>query len=175
MQDYKNVIDILLRPDLDWKAIVVAIAKEHPGIVVEAVQPSYNWHKEVITNLISDPPRKVESVKLVRQYAGFALKEALDLINNVQEELYRRGMSTNGCLECRTMNHEQTLVYDAILRSIRKQGEVIAKDTEATADAIRIAEAVVDANGREDTLKTIAWRDAVKIAKACVALSRRPA
>ena len=87
---------------------------------MEAVQPSYNWHKEVITNLISVPPRKVESVKLVRQHTGFGLKEAVDLVNNVQEELYHRGMSTNGCLECRTMNHEQTLVYDAILNSIRK-------------------------------------------------------
>lgn len=120
MQDYKNVIDILLRPDLDWKAIVVAIAKEYPGIVVEAVQPSYNWHKEVIINLINVPPRKVETVKLVRQYAGFGLKEALDVVNNVQEELYHRGMSTSERFERRDMNHEQRLVYDAILKSIRK-------------------------------------------------------
>ena len=120
MQDYKNVIDILLRPDLDWKAIVVAIAKEYPGIVVEAVQPSYNWHKEVIINLINVPPLRVEAVKLVRQYAGFGLKEALDVVNNVQEELYHRGMSTLERFECRGMNHEQRLVYDAILKSIKK-------------------------------------------------------
>jgi hypothetical protein len=56
----------------------------------------------------------------VRQYAGFGLKEALDVVNNVQEELYHRGMSTSERFERRDMNHEQRLVYDAILKSIRK-------------------------------------------------------
>jgi ribosomal protein L7/L12 len=74
--NFKAVIDIV-SSDLDWKQIVVDIAKEHPQSVVDAAakqRPGFGWRshcKKLVLN-----GRNIEAVHYCRNATGMGLKEA---------------------------------------------------------------------------------------------------
>ena len=83
-----KIIDVLLNPSNDWRNIVIAIAKKHPEIVIEA--------GESITE--SDLPEldafilrgeKIQAIKYLRSKRNIGLKEAKEFCD--ERDIVLRG------------------------------------------------------------------------------------
>lgn len=83
MNHYPQVIDVLLDDSTDFRAIVIAIAKKHPKLVLDSMpkDPEPEWLREVDAHLASDAPgRKISAIKLWRAHTGAMLKEAKEAV-----------------------------------------------------------------------------------------------
>lgn len=88
MNDYMRTIDLLMSPDIDYREIVIEIAKKHPDILMEAAQTIENevpWKVEVDISLRAG--LKIDAIKRWRQATGLGLKEAKDAVEIRHEEL----------------------------------------------------------------------------------------
>lgn len=87
---HSTVINFLFQEDVNYRDIVIEIAKKHPEVLVEIISSKkkviYSWHQTVVAYIKEN--RRVEAVKLVREKLGYSLKEALDLCNYVQRLLW---------------------------------------------------------------------------------------
>ena len=88
-ESYAQVIDILVG-DYDWKAIVVAIAKEHPEVVCGAVNATADktnllelnyFHKNVLDYYRDEG--KVRAITHWREVTGDGLKEAKHAVESL--------------------------------------------------------------------------------------------
>lgn len=89
MNHHKTVIDILSAPDIDYKALVLEIAKSRPAAVVRAYAEvkaqAEPWRHDVIDLLKSD--QYVNAIKCVRENTGWMLKEAKDYCDKMRTAL----------------------------------------------------------------------------------------
>ena len=94
---YAQAIEILMQDNVDFRSIVVSLAKQHPEILVEIAGRKVSapqWHRDVVACALS--PNRVAAVKLYREHTGAGLKEALDVINHLQNLLFRSGHAVKG-------------------------------------------------------------------------------
>jgi ribosomal protein L7/L12 len=83
---YKKVIDILAQEDLDYKSIVIKLAKRYPETFVELVDPHKSYADEVCDMIAN---RKLyESVKLIRAKEGLGLYDAKQIMDNLVMRMY---------------------------------------------------------------------------------------
>lgn len=84
-ENYKKAIDILNRDDLDWKSVVIEIAKSSPAHVVKAVgEVDHPNLVEECRCIYLEQDRKIEAIKLYRQQTGADLKEAKEFIESLK-------------------------------------------------------------------------------------------
>lgn len=90
---YQKAIDLLLSNTIDYKKIVVELAKFYPETFVKLATSSFNepWHSKVKNYILAG--EKVSAVKLTREKLNLGLKEALDVVHLVQNELRSNGHS----------------------------------------------------------------------------------
>lgn len=91
-EHYSKAIDILVDEDLDWKAIVVGLAKKAPDLFVKLaeelsprmgprmfnVEPDLQLYTQVGEEL--KLRGKVPAIKMLRNATGCGLKEAKDYV-----------------------------------------------------------------------------------------------
>ena len=91
-QHYSKAIDILVNSELDWKSIVVALAKKAPDLFVKlaeevapphgpemfGVKPDLKLYTQVGEELKFNG--KVPAIKMLRNALGCGLKEAKDYV-----------------------------------------------------------------------------------------------
>lgn len=88
---YAKAIDIL-ETDVDFRKLVVEIAKCHPKAVVDAYKrvtlagyDSGSWQAEVIP--ILELGKKLEAVKVCKNHTGETLVKAKEMVEALMEEL----------------------------------------------------------------------------------------
>lgn len=89
-----QVIDILVRDNLDYRAIVIALAKRHPEVLVELAGPKATgpqWQKDVVAFVVAG--NNVGGIKLYREKTGAGLLEAKRTIDYLQNILFQWGKS----------------------------------------------------------------------------------
>ena len=80
-RNFKEVIDVLVSSEIDWKQLVVDIAKDHPASVVVAAGKQikiFGW-KEECRALVWNG-QKIEAIKACRAATGMSLKESKDAV-----------------------------------------------------------------------------------------------
>lgn len=93
---YSQAIEILMNPSVDFRAIVIALAKAHPEILVNIVGPRFNppqWQRDVVR--CAQDYNRVGAVKIYRNNTGSSLKEALDVVNQLHNLLFQNGYVNN--------------------------------------------------------------------------------
>lgn len=97
-QYYQMAIDILMTQDVNYKKIVIELAKKHPDIFIECM-----GQKQILTQLefeilnilkrdhttTSSP--KIEAIKHHRTVASSSLKEAKDAVEDMQVKFIELG------------------------------------------------------------------------------------
>lgn len=99
---YAQAIEILMQDNVDFRSIVVSLAKRHPEILVEIAGRKVSapqWHRDIVAYALS--PNRVAAVKLYREHTGSGLKEALDVVNHIQNLLFQHGHASAG-VDCAT-------------------------------------------------------------------------
>jgi len=84
MNYYARAIDILTKPDIDFRAMVIEIAKRHPKAVCE-VAVFETWEKECLPLIHAE--KKIHAVKVCRDLTGMSLKDAKDAVEALMERL----------------------------------------------------------------------------------------
>lgn len=87
MNLYPAVIEALMNGELNYRSVVIEIAKKHPKIVLAAIKDlsQLPWMKDIDELLRQD--RKIDAIKLWRSEEGIGLKEAKDAVEARQEKL----------------------------------------------------------------------------------------
>ena len=87
MNYYAEAIEALTDPDIDFRRIVIDVAKHHPKIFLEATGRKFDhgWRREVDTLLRAE--KKINAIKLWRSETGLGLKEAKDAVEARQREI----------------------------------------------------------------------------------------
>ena len=126
MSAYKQVIDLLMQPDLDHRALVIQIAKDEPTVLIAAAEalkkhltltsPTIQWQREVVDLIIGG--NKVNAIKTIRKETNFGLKEAKDIADHLHRYLYCAGrMNTNYDNMPDQLWPEQNAVFNEIVRN----------------------------------------------------------
>jgi len=77
MNYYAKAIDILTQPDVDYRTMLIEIAKRHPKVVCE-VGVFERWERECLPLIHNE--QKIGAIKLCRELTGVPLKEAKDAV-----------------------------------------------------------------------------------------------
>jgi len=89
-QNYKEVIEIISKGDLDWKKICIELAKERPDIFIQYVSKPEKLKKEWedLVKEISrkNPGNKILCIKKCREYSGFDLANAKNWVEENCDE-----------------------------------------------------------------------------------------
>jgi hypothetical protein len=102
-QVLSDVLDAMLDPNLDHKAVVLKLAKQYPGTflaVVEAVRTpdAMPWGRPIVEYIRNG--KLVDAVRTLRTEQDLALKEALDVCVNVQWTMFGQGWIPEPQREC---------------------------------------------------------------------------
>lgn len=93
---YMRAIDIIMEGDYDAKAVIRELVKRDPkmfcSIIDERPLAVEQWHRNVKKFMIDGSV--VEAIKLLRQETKLGLREAKDIVDNVQNRLYAIGYSS---------------------------------------------------------------------------------
>ncbi len=86
-EDYQAVMDIMLgQQELNYKKIVVELAKQNPKLLLKIMNPDRNmfavlakdpWMTEVRGHIGNGD--RIDAIKLIREKVGYGLKEAKDI------------------------------------------------------------------------------------------------
>lgn len=79
---YAEAIDILSN-DVDFKSILIEIAKAHPSIFVAAYK-SISWEKQLKQG-IANGLTKIEAIKLCRALNGMSLQDAKSTVESLKD------------------------------------------------------------------------------------------
>lgn len=95
-QAYKDVIDLLTQEFVDYRKLVIAIAKENPEAVMRAVylgaaRPAA-WAREAAAFIKANNP--VHAIKQIRIEHGLGLKEAKDIVDTARLRMQDLGRMT---------------------------------------------------------------------------------
>jgi hypothetical protein len=89
---YKKAIDILMSDNLNYKELIVRLAKDNPELFIDLVQinraPVDHDIRSILGNLLSG--NRIEAIKLTRTKFSLELKEAKDVINNLCDNLSQK-------------------------------------------------------------------------------------
>lgn len=109
---YKAAIELLLNGNVDYRDIVIKLAKQQPSLFIALAAPPeapksepYEWiagkailkseltsrHSDIINLLRGN--QKVSAIKALRELYGVGLKEAKDVIDNLCNYLANRSVS----------------------------------------------------------------------------------
>lgn len=89
---YKRVIEIISEDDLDYKAIVIAIAKDDPATFLKyADKRQPPKHVQMIYESIVSQ-NKVQAIKDLRATHNLGLKDAKDIVDHIELTLAHRGV-----------------------------------------------------------------------------------
>lgn len=115
---YSRAIDLLLSDQVDYKQVVVELAKKHPTIFVRLVDGSSpvtrpRWHRRV--NSLIQSVRKIDAIRLIREETGLGLREAKDIADNVQHELYVAGRNCEDYAQPARLDAALTRLVGAIV------------------------------------------------------------
>jgi hypothetical protein len=95
-QAYAAAIDLIVQPNIDFKQIVLHLAKTNPVILMRTIESMNGtftaepWMREVLRFLAHE--NVVGAIKEVRTRTGYGLKEAKDVVDNVRAFLNDRGI-----------------------------------------------------------------------------------
>lgn len=78
---YKHAIEILSKQDVNWRAIVYEIAKDHPKAIVDCFREDWEVPVKEALGL-----GKVPAIKLYREITGKSLKEAKEAVDKMVEQ-----------------------------------------------------------------------------------------
>jgi hypothetical protein len=97
------VIDALLDSKLDHKAVVLKLAKEFPETFLEVIRSqqtpdAWSWGRGIVQSIRDQ--KLVEAVKALRTEKDLGLKEALDIVVNVQYSMFGQGWVPEPMREC---------------------------------------------------------------------------
>ena len=84
MNYYARAIDIITKPETDFRALVIEIAKRHPKAVCE-VAVFEGWEQECLPLIRSE--QKIQAIKVCRAMTGMSLEEAKDAVEALMERL----------------------------------------------------------------------------------------
>lgn len=81
MNHYPDVIDVLLNDGTDFRAIVVAISKKHPKLILDSLPETKDslWKNEV--DIFLRDGMYVSAIKLWREKTGSTLKDVKDAVD----------------------------------------------------------------------------------------------
>ena len=88
MNDYSKVIDILMSGELDYKKVVIEMAKKYPGTFLEIVNPAQPWMIDIIHNIRNGD--LIMAIKILRQEVKFPLKNAKEVCEKLAFAIYKR-------------------------------------------------------------------------------------
>ena len=115
---YAQAIEILMQDNVDFRSIVVSLAKQHPEILVEIAGRKVSapqWHRDVVAYALSI--NRVAAVKLYREHTGVGLKEALDVVNHIQNLMFQNGYAESG-VDCAVPGPRTIVEAEKIFHSV---------------------------------------------------------
>lgn len=84
--DYKKVIDLLVKKELEWKKICINLAKEYPDIFLQCAENTKQivktWQEQTIEYAKQYPNNKIQCIKFCREHSGLGLAEAKEFVDN---------------------------------------------------------------------------------------------
>lgn len=120
MEFYKKVIMLLTDGEVDYRTIALELAKEHPDLFVKyaSAREVLEWEREVIALVRQE--KYVESIRTLRNNAGYGLKEAKDIVDNLRERMGFRGWNGTGWIPNRIVDKDQLATLDDLIRASKK-------------------------------------------------------
>ena len=91
-KDFSALIDLLMSGTLDYKKIVTDLIKTQPEVFLQLIDRRSNvegWRAEII-DFMRDG-KKVDAIRSLRQLMGYGLKDAKDVIDNLQDYMHVNG------------------------------------------------------------------------------------
>jgi hypothetical protein len=89
---YQEAIDCLMAPTIDYRTIVIALAKRYPNVLIELANGTKeDWHVFVLEQLKKG--EKVNAIKETRFRTGLGLKEAKDIVDYAMHIGHVHGLS----------------------------------------------------------------------------------
>ena len=79
---YNHIIDVILDDWVDWRYVVIQIAKTDPALVILASNKSC-WKNQVALYAKQHPGEKIKCIKLCRELTNMGLKEAKDYVESL--------------------------------------------------------------------------------------------
>jgi hypothetical protein len=81
---YKQAIDLLMNSDLDFRAMIVRLAKEDPETFINLTNKPKK-SEEYLYRVVSEIKNgnKVSAIKILRENTGFMIKESKDIVDNL--------------------------------------------------------------------------------------------
>jgi ribosomal protein L7/L12 len=80
---YAEAMEIITDNNLDWRAVVIEIAKKNPSLIVKATDKQNNSLVSEV-RLLLRANRKINAIKRWRQATGLGLKEAKEVVENIK-------------------------------------------------------------------------------------------
>lgn len=121
MNTYAKAIEVLMNSDVDYREVVIKLAQTRPALFLAIVSPKpadrhappEGWVVETVNYL---PDNKIMAIKTVRGNTGMGLKDAKDVVDQVEHKL---GLRTAGWSPCALETEEQHNAYNALLHYAR--------------------------------------------------------
>ena len=91
MNDYSKVIDILMSGELDYKKVVIEMAKKYPSTFLEIITSIHlaePWMIDIIHNIRNG--NLIMAIKILRQEVKFPLKDAKDICEKLAFAIYKK-------------------------------------------------------------------------------------
>ena len=91
MNDYSKVIDILMSGELDYKKVVIELAKKYPSTFLEIITSIHlaePWMIDIIHNIRNGD--LIMAIKILRQEVKFPLKNAKEVCEKLAFAIYKR-------------------------------------------------------------------------------------
>lgn len=95
VEAYKQAIEVLMNQDINFREMGIALAKNCPELFLELVNvpPYLTKYRPVKVNL--EKREKIQAIKELRTVTGLGLKEAKDIVDNLQREGVIRGWNVD--------------------------------------------------------------------------------
>lgn len=122
VNNYSRAIDLLMDNAVDYRKIVIELAKVNPGLFVElatrnAPTPAHlQWHRKVHEHILQD--EMVSAIKLVREKKSLGLKEAKDICDSLRNVMYQRGMPVREAYGSPVLRTDLQQILNEIIKSL---------------------------------------------------------
>ena len=123
--EYAMIIDIIANDGYNPKEIAVELAKINPTLFLRLVKRSYSIDKyrEVATLMVNN--QKVNAIKQLRDIEPLSLKEAKDIVDNVQDAICAKYAIdklqpySNDTVVAATLSYAHQKIADDIVSAVR--------------------------------------------------------
>lgn len=83
---YQKIIDLLAQPDVDYRNLLIEVAKNNPEEVLRAARGAREVWWDEIDRLLRDN-KKINAIKQYRNETGYGLIESKEAVEVRQKEL----------------------------------------------------------------------------------------